>query len=142
MQARDVFTNLPAFERLTYLQLNEVTCEGLLNLLQKTPILKTLVLVHGVSKFDEDLLTCTMVPHCFHSSLEVFRFGGFNVHEHELSLAKFVMKNAVKLERMTISTAFWLRYSDIDLEKVKEQLVSFPKCSSLALIDFSDVNGS
>ena len=82
------------------------------------------------------------MPHCFLSSLKVFQFKGFNVHEHEISLAKFVMASAAVLERMTISTAFWLRYSDIDMEKVKEQILSFPKCSSFATVEFSDVNGS
>ena len=61
--------------------------------------------------------------------------------EHELCLAKFVMGNAEILERITISTAFWLRYSDINMEKVKQQLLSFLKCSGSASLEFSDLNG-
>lgn len=141
MHANDVFTNVPAFGRLNYLQINEVNGEALLNLLHNSPILKNLVLLHGVSKFDKDLFASASVPRCFQSRLRVFQFGGFNVHDHELSLAKFVMENAAKLERMTITTAFWLQYSDINMEKVKEQLLSFPKCSSSASIEFADVNG-
>ena len=72
----------------------------------------------------------------------IFQFGGFNVYVHELSLAKFVMENAAKLERMTITTAFWLQYSDINMDKVKEQLLSFPKCSTSVSLEFADVNGS
>ncbi|XP_028787047.1 F-box/FBD/LRR-repeat protein At3g14710-like [Neltuma alba] len=141
MHAKDVFTNLPAFGRLNYLQINEVAGEALLNLLHNSPILETLVLLHGVSKFDKDLLTSASVPHCFQSCLKVFQFGGFNVHEHELSLVKFAMANAAKLEKMIITTAFWLQYSDINMEKVKEQLLSFPKCSTSASLEFADVNG-
>lgn len=46
MHAKDIFTNLPAFGRLTYLQLNEVTGEALLHLLHNSPILDTLVLLN------------------------------------------------------------------------------------------------
>ncbi|KAJ1384853.1 Leucine-rich repeat domain superfamily [Sesbania bispinosa] len=138
MHAKDIFTHLPAFGRLTYLQLNEVTGEALLHLLHNSPILNTLVLLNGVSDLNKDILTSASVPHCFQSSLKVFQFKGFNVHEHELYLAKFVMANAAILERMTISTAFWLRYVDIDMEKVKEQIFSLPKCSRFCEIEFSN----
>nr|KYP33488.1 F-box/LRR-repeat protein At3g14710 family [Cajanus cajan] len=127
MHGTSIFTNLPVFGRLTYLQLNEVSCEALLNLLHNSPILNTLVLQN-------------VMPQCFVSSLKDFEFRGFNVHEHELLLAKFVLANAAVLERMNICTAFWLRYSNIDMEKVKEQILSFPKCSSLVMIEFSHVN--
>ncbi|KAK7244064.1 hypothetical protein RIF29_38882 [Crotalaria pallida] len=137
MNSKDVFTHLPAFERLTYLQLNEVTGEALLNLLHNSPLLNTLVLLNGVSDLNNDVLAFTSVPQCFLHSLKVFQFKGFNVHEHELCLAKLVMANAAILERMTITAAFWLRYSDIDMEKVKQQIFSFPKCSIFAEIEFT-----
>ncbi|RDX62867.1 F-box/FBD/LRR-repeat protein, partial [Mucuna pruriens] len=140
MHARDIFTHLPAFGRLTYLQLNEVTGEALLNILHNSPILSTLVLQNGVSELNKDALTCASVPQCFLSSLKDFELKGFNVHEHEVLLAKFVMANAAVLERMSICTAFWLRYSDIDMDKVKEQILSFPKCSNFVMIQFSSVN--
>ncbi|XP_027343949.1 F-box/FBD/LRR-repeat protein At3g14710-like [Abrus precatorius] len=142
VHAKDVFTHLPFFGRLTYLQLNEVTGEALLNLLHNSPILNTLILQNGVSELNKDSLTSASVPQCFVSSLKVFQFKGFNVHENELLLAKFVIAKAAVLEQMTIYTAFWLRYSDIDLEKVKDRILSFPKCSDFAMIEFSDVNSS
>ncbi|KAG5114084.1 hypothetical protein JHK82_037353 [Glycine max] len=140
VHAADIFTHLPVFGKLTYLQLNEVTGEALLNLLHNSPMLNTLILQNGVFDLNEDMLTSASVPQCFLSSLKVFQFKGFNVHEHELLLAKFVMANATVLERMTLSTAFWLQYSDIDMEKVKEQILSFPKRSSFVMIEFSHVN--
>ncbi|KAI9083505.1 hypothetical protein K1719_034447 [Acacia pycnantha] len=141
LHAKDAFTDLPAFGRLNYLQINEVAGKALLNFLHNSPVLKTLVLLQGVSKFDKDLLTSASVPRCFQSCLKVFQFGGFNVHEHELSLAKFVMANAAKLERMTITTAFWLQYSNINMEEVKEQLLSFPKCSASTSLEFAGLKG-
>ncbi|KAI4333446.1 hypothetical protein L6164_018259 [Bauhinia variegata] len=140
LHAKDIFSNLPVFGRLTFLQLNEVAGEVLLDFLHKSPILETLVLLHGVSKFDNDLFSSALVPSCFLSSLKVFQFGGFNVYDHELSLARFVMANAAVLERMSISAAFWLRYSDTNIEKVKEQLLTFPNCSKFAMIELSDAN--
>jgi hypothetical protein len=44
--AKDIFTNLPVFGRLTYLELNEVNGEALLQLLHNCPILNTLVLLN------------------------------------------------------------------------------------------------
>ncbi|KAK7401727.1 hypothetical protein VNO78_13431 [Psophocarpus tetragonolobus] len=134
MHANNIFTHLPAFGRLTHVQLNEVTCEALMNILHNSPILNTLILQNGLSELNKDVLTCASVPQCFVSSLKVFQFKGFNLHEHELLLAKLVMKNAAVLEQMTICAAFWLRYSDIDMEKVKEQILSFPKCSNFVMI--------
>ncbi|KAK7324474.1 hypothetical protein VNO77_28042 [Canavalia gladiata] len=142
MHAKDIFSHLPAFGRLTYLQLNEVTSEALLNILHNSPILNTLILQNGVSELNKEVLTCASVPQCFVCSLKILEFKGFNAHEYELLLVKFVMGNAAVLEKMTISRAFWLRYSDIDMEKVKEQILSFPKCSSFAMIQFSEVKNS
>lgn len=99
-------------------------------------------MLQGVSELNKDVFTSASVPQCFLSSLKVFQFKRFNVHDHELLLAKFVMENAAVLENMTIFPAFWLKYSDIDLEKVKEHILSFPKCSNLVMIQFSYVNGS
>ncbi|KAI4323092.1 hypothetical protein L6164_022727 [Bauhinia variegata] len=140
MHVKDIFANLPVFGRLTNLQLNEVTSEVLLEFLHKSPVLETLVLLHGVSKCSKDLFSLALVPSCFLSSLRVFQFGEFNVYDHEISLAKFVMANAVILERMSISTAFWLRYSDINIGEVKERVLAFPKCSKFAMIELFDAN--
>jgi hypothetical protein len=60
-----------------------------------------------------------MMPQCFLSSFKVFEFKGFNANEHDLCLVKFMLANAATLEKIMISPAFWLRYSDIDIGKVK-----------------------
>ncbi|KAL2331259.1 hypothetical protein Fmac_018840 [Flemingia macrophylla] len=140
MNAANILTHLPVFGRLTHLQLNEVSGEALFNLLHNSPILNTLLLQNGVFDLNKDVMTTASVPQCFLSSLRDFELKEFNVHEHELLLAKFVMANAAILERMTIFTAFWLRYSDIDMGKLKEQILSFPKCSKSVTIKLSHVN--
>ncbi|CAL5187266.1 unnamed protein product [Lathyrus oleraceus] len=137
--AKDVFTNLPVFGRLRYLQLNEVNGEALLQLLTNSPILNTLVLLNGVADLDKDVFTSAVVPHCFLSCLNVIRFKGFNANDHDLCLVKFMLANAAMLQKITISPAFWLRYADIDLENVKEQILSLPMCSSFCKIEFSDI---
>ncbi|KAL2331257.1 hypothetical protein Fmac_018838 [Flemingia macrophylla] len=140
IHAKDIFTHLPAFGRLTYLQLNEVTGEALLNILHNSPILNTLVLLNGISELYKDVLTSASVPQCFLTSFKDFQFKEFTGHENELLLAKFVMANAVILEKMIMCTAFWLRYSDINMENVKGQILSFPKCSNSVIIEISNVN--
>ncbi|CAJ1957790.1 unnamed protein product [Sphenostylis stenocarpa] len=142
VDAADIFTRIPAFGRLTYLQLNEVSGEALFNILNNSPMLNTLVLQNGVFDLNKEALTSTSVPQCFLSSLKVFQFKGFNVREHEVLLAKFVTENASVLEEMSIYSAFWLRYSDIDMEKVQEQILSFPKRSKSLIVQISHVNGS
>lgn len=82
------------------------------------------------------------MPHCFLSSFKVFLFKGFNANEHDLCLVKFVLANAEILDKMKISPAFWLRYADIDLEKVKEQILSFTMSSNNCKIEFSDIGSS
>ncbi|XP_057451061.1 F-box/FBD/LRR-repeat protein At3g14710-like isoform X2 [Lotus japonicus] len=142
INAKGIFNHLPAFGRLTNLQLNEVTGEALLHFLHNSPFLDTLVLLNGVCDLNKDVLAAASVPLCFLSSFRVFQFNGFNVKEHELCLVKFVLANAAILERVTICTAFWLRYSDIDMGKVKGQILSLPKYSRSCMIKFCDVNGS
>jgi hypothetical protein len=53
-----------------------------------------------------------------------------------------MLENAPNLEKITISPAFWLRYGDIDMKKVKEQILSLPKCSSFCVVEFSDISYS
>ncbi|KAK7257114.1 hypothetical protein RIF29_30844 [Crotalaria pallida] len=133
--AKYFLANSPVFGRLTYLHVDMVAAEALLDLLNKSPNLKTLVLNHATAPFDYDLFASAMVPHCFLSSLEVVLIREFE--PHHLHLAKFVIENAVVLEHMTISTFMMWRRSVAEMQNIKEELFSFPQCSSNALIEFS-----
>jgi hypothetical protein len=110
--------------------------------IEKTYINKHLCEFQGVADLNIDVLTSAMVPHCFLSSFKVFQFKGFNANEHDICLVKFMLENALNLEKITISPAFWLRYADIDMKKVKEQILSLPKCSSFCIVEFSDISSS
>ncbi|GAU27375.1 hypothetical protein TSUD_55290 [Trifolium subterraneum] len=114
------------------------------NLIRQMEEVKRLKLLFykGVADLHKDVLASAMVPHCFLSSFKVFQFKGFNANEDDLCLVKFMLANAETLEKMTIYPAFWLRYSDIDIGKVKEHILSLPKCSSFCVVEFSDIDNS
>ncbi|XP_058740950.1 putative F-box/FBD/LRR-repeat protein At5g22670 [Vicia villosa] len=90
---------LPRFAMLSHLDLGVITGDVLLSLLQKSPILNTLVLKE-ISKFDQELLNSAAVPECLASSLQVVKFGRVYGSEHELFLAKYFMENGAVLERL------------------------------------------
>lgn len=158
--------NLPLFGMLSYLDLGFVTGDVLLGLLLKSPVLRTLafeviitraktfqvfrILIHpftlvvlminynhqGISKFDVVLLNSAAVPECLTSTLQVVKFGSLNGFEHELCVAKFVMENALMLERMSFSIVYWQMKSKV-IEEFKEKLFSYKKAFSCAIIEFS-----
>ncbi|XP_045801094.1 uncharacterized protein LOC123894966 [Trifolium pratense] len=93
---------LSKFAMLTHLDLGSVSGEVLFGLLQKSPVLNTLIF-EGISKFDQDLLNSAVVPDCLASTLQVVEFGIVEELEPNLSLAKFFMENGMVLERMSFS---------------------------------------
>ncbi|XP_058740952.1 uncharacterized protein LOC131613286 [Vicia villosa] len=91
---------LSRFAMLSHLDLGVITGEVLLSLLQKSPILNTLVLKE-ISTFDQELLNSAAVPECLASSLRFVKFGSVDGSQPELFLAKYFMENGVVLERMS-----------------------------------------
>jgi hypothetical protein len=104
---------------LTHLDLGSVSSKVLLGLLQKSPVLNTLVfkvgnyfviiLQHliyissysnfvwlfnhqGISKFNQELMNSAVVPDCLTFTLKVVKFGIVHGYEHELFLAKYSWK--------------------------------------------------
>ncbi|XP_057443649.1 F-box/FBD/LRR-repeat protein At3g14710-like [Lotus japonicus] len=134
--AKGSLTDLPSFEKLSFLQLGgDVTCEILMALLLKTPYLKTLIF-QDLLQSDQELLNYDPVPGCFLNTLQVVEFRWFDGSEHQLNFAKFAMENAVALKRMTLFSNWKLHGSK--LEEVKEMLSSFKKkCSSFMSLEFS-----
>ncbi|KAK7272619.1 hypothetical protein RJT34_29337 [Clitoria ternatea] len=129
-------TNLPLFGMLTHLELGLVTCEVLLGLLLRSPVLETLVF-KGVSKFQNELLNSTAVPRCLTSSLQVVKFEKLHGFEHELCLAKFMMENGLVLQRMSFSLAYQGLGKSKAIEEFKKKLFSFKKGFSFAIVEFS-----
>ncbi|KAK2422806.1 hypothetical protein QL285_033308 [Trifolium repens] len=82
---------LPKFAMLTHLDFGSVSSKVLLGLLQKSPILNTLVF-KGISKFNQELMNSAVVPDCLTFTLKVVKFGIVHGYEHELFLAKYSWK--------------------------------------------------
>ncbi|KAK2368289.1 F-box/FBD/LRR-repeat protein [Trifolium repens] len=95
---------LPKFAMLTHLDLGSVSSKVLLGLLQKSPVLNTLVF-KGILKFNQELLNSAVVPDCLTFTLKVVKFGIVHGYKHELFLAKYFMENGVVLERMSFYLA-------------------------------------
>ncbi|XP_057444868.1 F-box/FBD/LRR-repeat protein At3g14710-like [Lotus japonicus] len=123
--AKDSPEDLSTFEKLSHLELEEVTDQILLAFLHKTPILKTLIL-KGLLQVDQELLNYDLVHDCFLTTLQVVKFWSFDGSKHQLNFAKFVMANGVALKRMSFISTWELR--KFNLEEVKEKLFSFKKC--------------
>ncbi|KAK2422822.1 F-box/FBD/LRR-repeat protein [Trifolium repens] len=123
---------LPKFAMLSHLDLACVSGKVLLGLLQKTPVINTLVL-RGISSFDQELLNSAVVPDCLASSLQVVEFEYVRCYQHELLLAKFFMENGTILERMSFSLAYGCERI---IEEFKEELYSFKKRVSFAILEF------
>ncbi|CAK8579434.1 unnamed protein product [Lathyrus sativus] len=127
---------LPKFAMLSYLELGFVSFEVLLCLIQKTPVLNTLVF-EGILKFNHELLNSAAVPDCLTSTLQVVIFGDVHGYEHELLLAKYLMENGTVLERMSFSFANARSGKSKVIEEFKEKLYSFKKGISFAILEFS-----
>ncbi|MCI15069.1 F-box/FBD/LRR-repeat protein [Trifolium medium] len=90
----------------------------------------------GISKFDQELLNCPVVPDCLTSTLKVVKFGNVRGLEHELFLAKLFMENGIVLERMSFSLANAELSKSKVIEEFKEKLYSFKKGVSFAILEF------
>ncbi|KAJ1384002.1 FBD domain, partial [Sesbania bispinosa] len=132
-QAKDSLATLSAFGMLSRLELFIVDGEILLALLLKTPFLKTLV-ISGIPQFNREVLNSANVPDCLLSTLQVVEIRSVCVDKYVLSLAKFVMENALVLERMSFVVPPWVERSN--LEKVKEKLLSVKKGSCFPIVEF------
>ncbi|XP_058740954.1 F-box/FBD/LRR-repeat protein At5g53840-like [Vicia villosa] len=127
---------LPRFSMLSHLDLDIITGEVLLSLLQKSPNLNTLVLKE-ISTFNEELLNSAAVPDCLASSLRFVKFGSVRGSQPELFLAKYFMENGIVLERMSFLVNVWrLSSKSKAIEEFKEKLYGFKKGGSFAILEF------
>ncbi|GAU27370.1 hypothetical protein TSUD_55220 [Trifolium subterraneum] len=128
-------TILPLFVMLTYLKLHLVTGEVLISLLQKSPVLKTLV-IEKISGFEQEIFNSSVVPDCLATTLEVVKFNKVYANEDVLYLAKFFIENAMVLKRMSFS--WWCREDKTkEIKEFKEKVFSFKKGESLIILEFS-----
>ncbi|XP_020203357.1 F-box/FBD/LRR-repeat protein At3g14710 isoform X2 [Cajanus cajan] len=131
--AGDSLIELPEFEMLSRLELDEVAGVLLLFLLIKAPLLKTLVFRELLS-FEDDLWDARCVP-CVLTNLQELYFGRLKGDEHEVRFAKFVVENARVLKRARFIACRGLRWSKFD--QFKEKILSLKKSVGSAVIEFS-----
>nr|KYP40499.1 F-box/FBD/LRR-repeat protein At4g26340 family [Cajanus cajan] len=114
-----------------------ITGKILMNFLQNTPFLKTLLLQVKLLQFDAEHSNPENVSSCIISNLEVFKFGKLYDIEQELRSAKFVMEYAQVLKVASFSPRWDLRKSTF--EKVKKKILSFKRSVSSMVIEFPPI---
>ncbi|CAK8579437.1 unnamed protein product [Lathyrus sativus] len=122
---------------LSYLELGLVSVEVLLCLIQKCPVLNTLVF-EEILEFNHELLNSAAVPDCLTYTFQVVKFGYVRGYEHEFLLAKYLMENGTVLERMSFSFDHPELVKSKAIEEFKEKLYSFKKGISFAILEFSN----
>ncbi|XP_045808367.1 FBD-associated F-box protein At5g22730-like [Trifolium pratense] len=128
--------NIPVFSLLSNLELGLVTVELLMDLLHKSPMLKTLVL-KGLHNFDKEFLSSAGVPHCLISSLQIVKFEKVNGDKHEIFLAKYFIENGMMMEELGFSIASQRPDKSKVVEEFKEMVYPFKK-RSLFIYCFSN----
>ncbi|KAI4323060.1 hypothetical protein L6164_022696 [Bauhinia variegata] len=76
------------------------------------------------------------VPNCLESSLKRVKFGLFDGAEHELYLAKFLFEQGAILEQVFFCLS---KTRQNGSSEIKKKLLSFSKCSSFCVVEFSTV---
>ncbi|XP_073224152.1 FBD-associated F-box protein At5g38590-like isoform X2 [Cicer arietinum] len=124
------FNDIPDFQILRHLDLDYATGDFLFDLLLKSPRLETLVLkVRGDWRLD-----FAVMPGCLFT-LKVVKFVRFAGTPHELNFAKYVMKNALALEKITFCSS--KLFGSNNCEKLREKIFSYRTWFSSAVIEFS-----
>ncbi|KAK9283995.1 hypothetical protein L1049_012254 [Liquidambar formosana] len=105
-EVEEFFTVLPVYRNLTYLQLTTVPMcfdfKALLNILQKSPCLETLIFHQGIkvspSCVEDDDGILDPVPSCFLSHLKRIEVYNFKGNEEQLYVIKILLKKATMKE--------------------------------------------
>lgn len=126
---------LCVFSMLTELEVFTVSVDVLFALLQKSPVLKKLLL-QGIDEFAEERLNSAVVPGCF-ASLEEVRFVDVDGVKHELSLVKFLMENCMMLQRMIFDIHSQSTQDAEVLKEYEEELYSLGDLN-LVFVQFYD----
>ncbi|KAK9269356.1 hypothetical protein L1049_001127 [Liquidambar formosana] len=136
LRVEGLLDQLPTFSKLTHLEVDTkvyYNFRAVIVFLQRLPTLECLVFSEGIGPCmpsDEVDWTLEPVPQCFKSCLKRFSIKNFHGGEPELLFLKFILKNALVLERMKV---FILHYLSEDLKKREEfsdQLQMLPRGSA------------
>ncbi|KAH7860048.1 hypothetical protein Vadar_008524 [Vaccinium darrowii] len=137
--------NLPTFRNLIYLELGFDPFNGpvlLLDFLQSSPKLEVLVFPKGLMVLGERMYVVSRdiffeyhwspperVPECLLLSLETIEIHRFCGDEkEELDLVKYLLKNGMVLEKMTILCHYW--FGGDNSFSFKDELENYPRGST------------
>lgn len=133
---------LPTFQNLTSLELsmriNKHSIPKVLNFLQFTPNLESLVFFEGSKPcvcLEEDWIL-KPAPNCFMSCLKSVKLNNFHGNDEEMCMLKYILKNALVLEGLNV---LCLKSPSGDSKKQKEvidQLDMLPRASTSCVIMF------
>ncbi|PSS31861.1 F-box/FBD/LRR-repeat protein [Actinidia chinensis var. chinensis] len=134
--------NFPTFHNLTMLELGASACSGwalLPDLLASSPILKNLVFVEGLFVYHHFQLGLShfnwnppvQLPACLLLHLKEIEIRNFRGVAEELMLAKYLLKNARVLRRMSIYCSF----SEEDIQ-IHRKLLKFQRGSTACQLEF------
>ncbi|KAL9147406.1 hypothetical protein ABFS82_13G171500 [Erythranthe guttata] len=130
--AEDMMDNLPNFENLTFLELRgefrKHSIKLLIKLLRRMLKLEFLHFCEGLGQCEDDS-GMQLLPDCALSSLKTVDYTNFCGTNTEIWFLRFLLKNAVVLEKMNV---YWSKNSSKDQMnqwKIKEQLHALPKGS-------------
>ncbi|KAL5724917.1 hypothetical protein ACHQM5_008121 [Ranunculus cassubicifolius] len=102
----------------------------MLNLLRSSPCLETLVIdvnQESKAKWETDLL-----PSMFYN-LKAVKIGRFRGNEDELEFLKLILKDAVALEKLTVTMVYYLDRENL-FAKFGMRILSLPRASSTITI--------
>ncbi|KAK7280973.1 hypothetical protein RIF29_08581 [Crotalaria pallida] len=99
-------STLPMFQSLIHLALELSSSfpyeDVLMNLLDKTPILKNLEIAFDFDRPDKNIVMPKNLPYCFLSSLKDATISTYNCCANSLSLTKYILEHTKVMEKLTI----------------------------------------
>uniref|UniRef100_A0A5B7B567 F-box domain-containing protein n=2 Tax=Davidia involucrata TaxID=16924 RepID=A0A5B7B567_DAVIN len=140
--AENLLNCVPTFNNLTHLEVDSeispYTTRVLMDILQKSPELEFLDIGEGLKfgdVFNEVDWMLVSVPCCFKSHLKTFSLSNFDGNASDIHLLKFMLKNAIVLESMTIYCSHNFSADVKKQEDVSSQLKMLPRGSESCVIE-------
>ncbi|KAI3850673.1 hypothetical protein MKW98_030733, partial [Papaver atlanticum] len=128
--------SVPTFEYLIHLETNYIRANTMLNFLQFTPNLESLVIVQA--KINEDAFTSNLVPRCLLRNLKTIKVQMFEGLPEELQLVKYFLKNARVLQVLIIESGITSK-SVAELKRgtqIMQRLLMYPRASKSCKVKF------
>ncbi|XP_057429637.1 F-box/LRR-repeat protein At3g26922-like [Lotus japonicus] len=135
--------HLPLFHKLVELHMGaselpiNLASEGCMTILRKSPILKLVNFVKGVSLPLNGENNIGPLPVCFRTHLKTIKINNFSGKEEELNAIQFLFQKALVLEEIHIyrnENEFDIDGGPERLDMLMEQIVEFPRVADCDII--------